>query len=121
MGLLLVVGVLHCFFFLYALGCLEERSEAVVTGIRRGVPISIAHRRFLLINSWFLVIAFAAAFQFVYALGYMVIAKGASAEDVKLYGYLAVAFSLIGGLTWILFGPIWYNYFKSVLRQAEAD
>jgi hypothetical protein len=62
-----------------------------------------------------------AAFQLVYALGYLVIAKGASAEEVKLYGYLAVGFSLSGGLVWILFGPIWYSHLVSVLRQAEAD
>jgi hypothetical protein len=119
-GLVLGVGVAHAWFYLHAFGRIEERSEWISTGIRSGSPLSILHREFLVTNSWLLLLGFTVCVQVICSVGYLVLGRSASDEEVKLYAYLVSAFSLFGGVGLLLLAPIWYWRLRSIL-QAELD
>ena len=99
----------------------KERENEIVTGVVQGVPVSNQHRRMLLYFSWAVPVVMQIGIRLISIAVYWSIAQSVSAERPR---FIALAFGFmgaVGGFTYLAFTPLWLTYFRSVLRQAEAD
>jgi len=120
-GLITAVILVGAFLYFYADRWLEERVDTIVTGVVRGVAVSVEHRRMLLqTRVKFLVVIIIFLLALV-SLGLWLIGRTVSTEGLALYAYLGSFFFFIGALAWSALFPSWYRYLARVLRQAEAD
>jgi len=100
----------------------HDRTEVIATGSsRRGVPVAVWYRRFLLSFQWLGVVGLQIAFLGIMAIAWLVFARTASTEEVKLFGYLMAFASCGTAVSWILVMPFWYIRLTTVLRHAETD
>jgi len=101
---------------------MQERAHAVISGVFRGVPISLQHRWFMFQHSWVPSVAGLIGFESIVAMGFIVIGRHAETEEVKLFAYLNGFVLLVGPVLGGLGqGMLSYSRLRSVLRQAEAD
>ena len=118
--LLFVIAIPHMFLYLSYEKWMQDRADAIGTGIIRGVSVSMKHRQTLVLNSWLSAFAGGIGSQAIYSIGYSLLARTASAAEVRQFAYLITFFSVIGLVNWLYQAPIWYFHLRSVLREAEA-
>ena len=97
-----------------------EGADTVVTGVRRGVPLSTRYRWLMIWHNVLGFLAFLALYLFISALGFMEIARNVSDENVKLLAYLCAGLSGFGSFSIVAQGTLWISHLVSVLRQAES-
>ena len=119
--LIFAISIPHMFLYLAYEKWLQDRAEAISTGVVRGVSVSTKHRRMLVLNSWASAVFGWLGAQSVWTIGYLLLARSVDTEEVKLFVYLIAFFSVIGLLNWIYQAGAWYFHLRSELRQAEAD
>jgi hypothetical protein len=124
-GVLFALAIGSTYAVMFFDRILWDRFNWIFTGTVRGVPISIKHRRLLVLRAWLLPILALTGYQFCITLGWMVAARSlgtaAVAEEVMVLGYLGVFFGAIGVLFLGYQAAFGYVQLGSVLRQAEAD
>ena len=81
--------------------------------------MSVKYRRVLLNLSWSMTCAMTVGTQVVLALGYIVIGRNASIEEVRLFAYLLASAAAVAALAWVVLVPFWYAHYQSTLRQAD--
>lgn len=118
-----VVGLIvaNAFVFVYMDAWVQNRSDAIITGVIRGVPVSVKHRRYLLQTRFLIHGATLISIEGCLVVGWMVVGGNAGVEELKLTAYLAAFVNATGVLGWTLLFPFWYFHLAAVLRQAEAD
>lgn len=100
---------------------IQNRSDAIVSGVVRGVTVSIKHRWSLLYMRLLPNIVVGILFHGMMALGWLIVASNMSSEEVRRFSYLMAFFTFGGFMLWLLLAPIWFLHLVSVLRQAEAE
>ena len=120
-GLITAVILGGTFLYFYVDRWMEERVDAIVTGVIRGVTVSVEHRRMLLqtrVKFLIVIIVFLLA---LVSCGLWLMGRAVSAQGVALYAYLGSFLFLSGALAWSALAFPWYRYLPDVLRQAEPD
>ena len=94
----------------------------VSTGIYRGAPVAVWHRRGLLQLAWMGAVSLQLAYMFLAGVGWLLFGRNTSTEDLRLIANL-MAFSSFGAvLAWVVaMAFFWYGRLSSVVRQAESD
>jgi hypothetical protein len=120
-GLILVVFPLNVLIYHLIDRWFMNRTEAIITGVIRGVSIPTYYRRMLLHISWFGgAVGLQIAFLTLATTGWLLFGRSTSAEEVKLLSYMC-AFTTFGGVVgWIVLIPFWYFRLALVVRQAES-
>jgi hypothetical protein len=96
LGMMVALMIANALVFILMDAWIQNRSDAIVSGVIRGVPVSVRHRRYLL-QTRFLI------------------------HGATLIAYLVAFVNATGAFGWTLLFPFWYLHLASVLRQAEAD
>ena len=120
-GLSLAILVPYVFLTAFLDRWIQDRSDAVVTGVTRGVALSIKYRWMLLYVRFLPNLSVGIIFHGAMAMAWMMVASNIGAEEVKRFAYLMAFFAFCGFVLWILLAPLWFFHVVSVLREAEAD
>ena len=120
-GLIVALAIVATFLYARMDAWAQTRGDAIVSGIVRGVPVSIAHRRFLIYIRWTPAIACLLGMMALVSIGWLLIGRNVNSEEVRLFAYFAAFLAALTLLAWLFIVPIWYFHLLSVLRQAEAD
>lgn len=121
---LLVLGLVALQVLTY--NVIDRRTHAIAlvvsTGIYRGAPISVWHRRGLLQLAWMGAVSLQLGFMFMAGVAWLLFGRSASTEDLQLLAHL-MAFSSFGTVVgWVIAMPFWwYTRLSAIVRQAEAD
>jgi hypothetical protein len=120
-GLILVAFPLNVAIYHAVDRWFQEETEAITTGVSRGVPTSLHYRKMQLQISWFGVVGRQIAFLLVVSAGWLFFGNSISDEDARLLAYACAFVTFGGAVGWTAICPFWYAHLKSALRQAEAD
>jgi hypothetical protein len=121
MGLLMGLGIVATFQFLFFERTVRELSNAIVTGVVGGVPISTKRRRLLFHRYWAMFAPGLVGYQIIIVIGWMLMARSMGTEEVRLFAYLCGFFgsiAAVGAAYYALFG---YFDLRSALREAEQS
>jgi hypothetical protein len=99
----------------------QNQLEAVATGMVRGVRVTASYRQFILYTRLIPFIGVVVSPLAFGAIGWMLLARELVDEDVRLAAQLAAYLHAAGVLGWLSLGTMQVFYFRSLLRQAEAD
>lgn len=107
------------FFWLSKLA--NDVAAEIVTGVVRGVPVSIKYRRLLLYQTWVNLALASLAFAAFAVVAVLIIGDYAPDSSVKPLAYLA---AFMGAVTVVASLPTYateFLAFRSTLRQAEGS
>ncbi|NNE20405.1 MAG: hypothetical protein HKN10_18215 [Myxococcales bacterium] len=97
-----------------------SRSNAIMTGVLEGLPISIEYRYHLLRVGFFLDIGILVLVMSAGAGGFVLLGRSVGSEYVRIYAYFN-AFIAACSVGWLMQTPSWYRMLRSHVRKAEAD
>jgi hypothetical protein len=105
---------------------IDRRVHAIAlvvsTGVYRGTPIAVWHRRGLLQLAWMGAVSLQLGYMFMAGVGWLLFGRNASTEDLQLLAYLMAFVSFGTVVAWVVaMAFFWYGRLSSVIRQAEAD
>ena len=119
----LVMGLVALVVLTY--NVFDRRIHAIAlvvsTGIYRGAPVAVWHRRMLLQLAWVCLVGTQIFYISVGAIGWWLFGNMTAEEDIRLLAYLMSFLSVCVVLGWVMIMPFWYIRLAAVLRQAEAD
>ena len=90
-GLILAILIFGGFVMSYTTHVVHIRSDAITTGIVRGVSVSIKERWMILFHDWMPAAFGIAVFGVILALGQLEIAQQVNDEGIKLLAWLSAA------------------------------
>ena len=120
-GLLMALGVIATFNWLFFERSVRDLSNAIVTGIVSGVPISMRRRRLLFQRYWTMFAPALVGYQIIIVIGWVLMARSMGTDEVRLFAYLCAFFGAIaavGAAYYVLFG---YLDIRSALLEAEQS
>ena len=118
-ALVVALAAFHMLVYLRMERALSEQYDWIYNGVMPGGRISTTARWLLLRTYWTANTVGVVFFEVMMAIGWLLIAANMSAEEVKLFPYMAAFFAFVTGLGRLIIGPFWYSNLASVLRQAE--
>jgi len=120
-GLILVAFPLNMAIYHAVDRWFQRETEAIATGVSRGVATSLHYRWMQLRISWFGVVGRQIAFLIVLSAGWLFLGRSMGDEDARLLAYACAFLTFGGAIGWAIVCPFWYAHLASILRQAEAD
>ena len=122
-ALLLIVAfaIPATFAFFYIDGLLLKRIETIATGMVRGVPVPLQHRRLMLYFSWGMNVWVGVIFCVMLVFFWILIARNVADPMLQIYAHMSAFFVSCGVLNWGTQYFFWFRHLSSVLRKAEAD
>jgi hypothetical protein len=99
----------------------QNRLDAVATGLVQGVRAPAKYRELLLYTRLLPFVAVVVSPLLFWGIGWMLLAREIVDEDIRLLAYLAVFVVACAAVGWLSLCTVQFFYFRSVLRQAEAD
>ena len=118
-GMIMALATANMFVYFRLERRLSDAWAEIATGFIRGIPVSTKVRSQRLHGDWLFTLAAGIAFQAIFAVGWLLLARNVSTEEVKLFAYMIGFLALMGLSGWTLMSPFWYSYLRSVLREAE--
>lgn len=106
---------------MYVTKMTNDLAVQIVTGIMDGSPISTQQRRFLLYQTWAGYAVALVGLGIFLAAAQTQLAGSVADESVKTLGWLAAIVAALGSVNWLLNGAAEFLYYRSVVREAEAD
>ena len=119
--LIVALAIPATFVFFYIDGLLLKRIETIATGMIRGVPVTLQHRRLMLYYSWGMNVWVGVGFCAMLVFMWILIARNIADPTLQTFAYLAAFFVSCGVLNWGTQFFFWFRHLSSVLRQAETD
>lgn len=117
MGIFFVPGM---FLYLFLDRTFQNRLDAVATGFVGGIQVSAEYRELLLYSRLVPIILVAVTVLSVWGIGFLLLARSVTDEDVKLLAHIGVFINAGAAVGWLLIGAAQVFYCRSVLRQAKA-
>ena len=100
---------------------IQNRRDAIVSGIIGGRPASTEERWVLVYTGWTGAVAGAVGTQILLSLAWIILAQSVDQKELKLFAYVTVFFTWIGVLAWLAETFVSYMRFRSLLRESETD
>jgi hypothetical protein len=94
------------------------QSDAITTGIVRGVAISIKERWMILFHDWVPAAFGIAVFGVILALGQLEIARQVNDEGIKLLAWLSAGLAGFTSAFWLILGISYFTNCVLILREA---
>jgi hypothetical protein len=120
-GLIVALAIVVTFLYVRMDAWAQTRADAIVSGIVRGAPISIADRRLRIYLRWAPAVECLLGMMAFISIGWLMIGGSVNSEEVRLFAYIASFLAGLTALAWLFIIPFWYFHLLSVLRRAEAD
>lgn len=99
----------------------QNRLDAVATGIAQGVQAPAGYRELLLYTRLVPFVAVVVSPLMFWGIGFLMLAEEIADGSARLLAYLAVFVIACAVLGWLSLCTVQFFYFRSLLRQAEAD
>ena len=99
----------------------QNRLDAVATGFVCGVQVSVRYRELLFYSRVLPFILVVVSPLFFCGIAMMLLARTVADGDIRLLAYIAAFLNACGAAGWLSIGAAQVVYFRSMLRQAEAD
>jgi predicted secreted protein len=99
----------------------NDVGNEIVTGVIRGIPISTKARWLVLHQTWVGYVLGAVGCGVMIAALNVQIAAHATDAGIQTLAYMAAFFGAFAAIIWVLGAVSGFIYYRSVLRQAEAD
>jgi hypothetical protein len=119
-GVIFAFGLASAFIWQLIDTRIWNHFETVATGINQNLPMSIEHRRLYLSLRWFGEVGMMVATLSGAALGFVLFARNAGAEQVRLFAYALAFVTASGAASYLIQAPLLYSRLRALLRQAEA-
>jgi len=107
------------FVISYTTHVIHLRSDAITTGIVRGVSVSIKERWMILFHDWVPAAFGIAVFGVLLALGQIEVAKHVDDQGIKLLAWLCAGLSAFSSAFWMILGISYFSNCVLILREAE--
>ena len=120
-GLVVALAAFHMLVYLRMERGLSEQYGWITTGVMLGGSISTTARWLLLRSYWTANTVAVVFFQALMGIGWLLIAANMSAEEARLFPYMAAFFAFVVAFGRLVIGPFWYSHLASVLRRAKQD
>lgn len=118
--LILLLFLASNFVTVYMATHLHFRSDALTTGVLRGVTISLKERRMILFQEWLPLISVIAGLDLILALGFAEIAAAVD-ESIAMIAWLACGVAGFAAVFIAVQGIIFFSSWLSVLRDSDAS
>lgn len=118
MGLIFAILIFGGFVISYTTHVIHIRSDAITTGIVRGVPISIKERWMILFSDWVPAAFGIAVFGVIMALGQLEIAQQVDDEGIRLLAWLSAGLAGFSSAFWLILGISYFTNCVFILREA---
>jgi hypothetical protein len=118
----IMVGLAFVQRFLYGFDdrWIQNRRDAIVSGIIGGRPASTQDRWTLVYTGWTGAVAGAVGVQVALSLGWIILGQSIDQREPQLFAYVAVFMTWIGVFNWLYQGVVSYMRFRSLLRESES-
>jgi hypothetical protein len=100
---------------------IQERYDAVETGLIGGVPMSAMYRRLYLNLRVMLPSAVLVISLGFLGFGWILLAEAIDSESARLLAYVGALVAAVTAFGWLVLTPFMYVHLASRVRQAEAD
>jgi len=117
-GLIFAILIFGGFVITYTTHVIHLRSDAITTGIVRGVSISIKERWMILFHDWVPAAFGIAVFGVLLALGQLEIAQQVNDEGIKLLAWLCAGLAGFTSAFWLILGISYFTNCVLILREA---
>lgn len=117
-GLIFAILIFGGFVISYTTQIIHSRSDAVTTGIVRGVPISIKERWMILFHDWVPAAFGIAVFGVIMALGQLEIGQQVDDEGIRLLAWLSAGLAGFSSAFWLILGISYFTNCVFILREA---
>jgi hypothetical protein len=117
-GLIFAILIFGGFAISYTTHVIHLRSDAITTGIVRGVSISIKERWMILFHDWVPAAFGIAVFGVILALGQLEIAQQVTDEGIKLLAWLSAGLAGFTSAFWLILGISYFTNCVLILREA---
>jgi len=99
----------------------QNRLDAVATGIAQRVQAPAGYRELLLYTRLVPFVAVVVSPLMFWGIGFLMLAEEIADGRARLLAYLAVFVIACAVLGWLSLCTVQFFYYRSLLRQAEAD
>ena len=120
-ALIIATSFLGLFVFFYITKMANDLGAEILVGTMGGHPVSTKHRWLALYGTWTGYVMGAVVCSILGAAVNVVVATHVTDAGVKALAYLAALFGAVAALGLVLQGVTALGYYRSVLRQSEAD
>ncbi len=116
-GLIFAILIFGGFVISYTTHIIHVRSDAITTGIVRGVSISIKERWMILFHDWVPAAFGIAVFGVLLALGQLEIARQVNDEGIRLLAWLSAGLAGFTSAFWLVLGISYFTNCVLILRE----
>jgi len=99
---------------------INKRGDEALSGVVRGVPVSLRTRQLMLFTHYMPLCVFLATYVLVAGIGLFGLARAAEDEIARAVGYMGAVMCFSGSVVWIGLGGAWFLHTWAELRQAKA-
>ena len=121
LGVMVALIIANAFLFVLMDQWVQTRSDAIISGVIRGVPVSVKYRRYLLSTRFVINGGTLIGITGVLAVAWALVGSKTTTEELRLLAYLVAFVNAAGAIGWPVTIPFWYLQLAEALRQAEAD
>jgi hypothetical protein len=118
-GLILAILIAGTFVTFYATKWIHIRSDAITTGIVRGISISTKERWMKLFHDWLPMAFGISLFDLILAVGFIEIAENLTDQGVILVAWLSGAAAGFSCVFWLILGISYFVNLVLILREAK--
>jgi len=109
------------FVIFYSSKMTNDVGIEILTGVIRGIPISIKARWLILHQTWVGYVLGMVGCGVMIAVLNVQIAAHATDAGIQTVAYMTAFFGAFAAIAWVIGAVSGFIHFRSVLRQAEAD
>lgn len=120
-GMILAILIATTFVSFYGTKCAHNRSDAMITGMVRGVSVTTKDRWLILAQEWLPMASGVAVFDLIVAVGLFEIGGSVVDPGIRLLAWMSAALAGFSSILWFIQGSMFFASWLSVLRHAESD
>ena len=120
-SLIFFLGVMALFCFLYISKAAMAVAILIVTGVTDGTPVPMAARKKWLYSFYVPYAAFGGVAGVFLTLAWMQLAGHVEDPGARLVAHVGAFLTAFGGLSFLINGTASTLFYRSILRQSEAD
>jgi lysylphosphatidylglycerol synthetase-like protein (DUF2156 family) len=117
--LVVIIAVFYASFSVVPI--INNRGDEALSGVVKGVPVSLKTRRLMLFTHYLPLCAFLASFVLVAGLGLMEFARTMEEPRTQAVGCMAAIICIAGAVVWVGLGGAWFLHTWSVLRTIKRE
>jgi len=121
LGMVMALFVANVFLIVVLDRWLDALAETIVTGVVRGIPIPMTHRRRLLQVNFLTTASGTLGAEAVISIAWIVMGRHAAHEEVRLVAYLCAFPNAVAVGSWLFALPVYYRHLREILGNAEVS